>query len=229
MSRSNRQARVLHSFAAVYPPLQAKTRALAAALILSVNLMLALHTKPAYACSPPVGGFLQYTVGDRTSAAEVVLEGTVADVSPDGNVFDSATVEVHQYFKGSGPATVEISGFGQESLCLSEVRIGDRLIFYANLNQSGELSAHYLRLSTDAVDPADTKTILEVMAAVGQDRLGFLQTGPGPGPVTQPSPPPETPSVGDTTLSPSAAAFAGIVGLSIVIGGGLLIRHRSKA
>ena len=47
--------------------------------------------------------------------------------------------------------------------------------------------------------------------------------------VSAPTAQPETPSVGGTTLSTSAAALAGVVGLSLVIGGGLLIRRRYKA
>jgi len=51
--------------------------------------------------------------------------------------------------------------------------------------------------------------------------LGFLQTGPGP--VAEP------PSVGDVRLPTLIVAFAGILGLSLVIGGSFLVRRRFKA
>ena len=197
---------MLRPFSIVYLPLRAKTRALAAALmlILFVSLMLALDTKPAYACTPPPGGPTRYTVGDRTSAAKVVLFGTVADVSPDQHPLYSATVEVHQYFKGSGPGTVVISGFGPNSLCKSEVRTGNRYIFYAKRNQSDELSAHYLG-PFHAVDPADTETIAKVMAGVAQDR-GTEQPTPTATPTPIPTPTPTASPTPEPTETPEPTA-----------------------
>lgn len=205
---------MLRPFSIVYLPLRAKTRALAAALmlILFVSLMLALDTKPAYACTPPPGGPTRYTVGDRTSAAKVVLFGTVADVSPDQHPLYSATVEVHQYFKGSGPGTVVISGFGPNSLCKSEVRTGNRYIFYAKRNQSDELSAHYLG-PFHAVDPADTETIAKVMAGVAQDRGTEPPTPtatptPIPTPTPTASPTPEPTETPEPTATPTQVVVA---------------------
>jgi hypothetical protein len=196
---------VLRSPTIVYPPLRGKIRALAATLILilSVSLMLALRTNPAHACTPPAGGLPKHTVEDRISAAEVVLEGKVAAVSVEGIPY-SATVEVHQYFKSSGPATVEISGFGPSSLCLSSVGVGYRYIFYTTRHQSDELRAHYLS-QFDAVDPADPKTVAEVMAAVAQDKE---TENPTPSPTATatltPTPSPTAPTEPTTTPEPTA-------------------------
>ena len=71
--------------------------------------------------------------------------------------------------------TVDISGFGPSSLCLSRVGTGDRLIFYTRGDPSNGLSAHYLS-PFNAVDRADAQTIAEVMAAVGQAQMTPVDT-----------------------------------------------------
>lgn len=139
-------------------------------LALAVALFFANPPAPTCACTPPPGSLPDYTVADRTNAAEVVLEGTViALTDADYYPIMKATVKVHQYFKGgSGPVIVTITGFGPSSLCLSWVNVGERWVFYATGNPSSGLEAHYLS-QFDAVDPADPQTIAEVIAAVGQD------------------------------------------------------------
>ena len=159
------------------------------------------------ACSPPAGGFPKFTVSDRTEAAEIVLEGTVASLTDEDILgdFHSATVDVQQYFKGQGPATVDISGFGNPGLCLSRVGTGDRLIFYARGDPSIGLTAHYLSPFFGAVEPADSQTIAEVTAAVGQ---------PQTTPVDAPSEA-SLPKTGDSDV-------AGLVRLALVLGVGIL-------
>lgn len=142
-------------------------------IVLTLVIVLALTrpaSSPVCACTPPPGGLPDYTVADRTNAAEVVLEGTVVALTDEDNygAIKTATVQVHQYFKDIGPAIVTISGFGPPSLCLSPVHVGERWIYYATGDPSTGLSAHYLS-QFDAVDPADPQTIAEVVAAVGQD------------------------------------------------------------
>ena len=147
--------------------------------ILQLVLLTAMVSAAVYpadradACSPPPGGFPKFTVADRTEAAEIVLEGTVAALTDEDilGYFHSATVDVRQYFKGQGPATVDISGFGNPGLCLSRVGTGDRLIFYARGDPSNGLSADYLSVFFGAVDPADAQTIAEVISAVGQAQM----------------------------------------------------------
>ena len=149
------------------------TRILQLVLLTAVVSAAVYPAQRADACSPPPGGFPKFTVADRTEAAEIVLEGTVASLSDEDSLgdFHSATVDVQKYFKGQGPATVDISGFGNPGLCLSRVGTGDRLIFYARGDPSNGLSAHYLSVFFGAVDPADAKTIAEVIAAVGQAQI----------------------------------------------------------
>ncbi len=60
--------------------------------------------------------------------------------------------------------------------------------------------------------------------------LGFLQTGAGPiesAPPVMPTPRP--PSVGDVAPTPLMGLIVGVLGLSLLIGGGLLIRRRVQA
>ena len=135
--------------------------ALAVSLVLTTPAVL-----PVCACTPPPGGLPDYTVADRTNAAEVVLEGTIIALT--GEYINVATVHVHRYFKGIGPAVTTISGFGSTRLCLSPVSVGQRWVFYATGDPSSGLSAHYVS-QFDAVDPADPQTIAEVIAAVGHD------------------------------------------------------------
>ncbi len=144
------------------------TRILQLVLLTAVVSAAVYPAQRADACTPPAGGLPKFTVADRTEAAEIVLEGTVASLTDEDII--SATVDVQQYFKGQGPATVDISGFGPSSLCLSRVGTGDRLIFYARGDPSNGLSAHYLS-QFDAVDRADAQTIAEVIAAVGQAQI----------------------------------------------------------
>jgi hypothetical protein len=107
-----------------------------------------------------------YTVAERTNAAEVVLEGTVIAVTDPH--YGTATINVHRYFKGIGPAVVTVSDLGTTAMCLSPVWVGDRRIFYTTGDPISGLRAHYLSAS-DAVDPADAEIIAEIIAAVGHD------------------------------------------------------------
>ena len=84
-------------------------------LALAIGLVLIPPAAaPVCACTPPPGGLPDYTVADRTNAAEVVLEGTVLALTRESEYINvnTATVHVHQYFKGIGPAIATISGFG---------------------------------------------------------------------------------------------------------------------
>lgn len=165
------------------------------------------------ACTPPAGGLPKFTVADRTEAAEIVLEGTVASLT-DEDIF-SASVDVQQYFKGQGPGTVNISGFGPSSLCLSRVGTGDRLIFYARGDPSNGLSAHYVS-QFDAVERADAQTIAEVIAAVGQAQIT---------PVDAPS---EAllPRTGDSDVVGLVRLALGLGILAVFMGAGMMVLVR---
>lgn len=137
-------------------------------LLLCGLVLLAGMVRPptALACTPPPGGLPTYSIAQRVFAADVVLEGLVLSVS--GSIFSHqvASVNVYQYLKGAGPATVTIAGFGSSSLCLSQVRAGERLVFFTRGDPAAELQASYLS-QFDAVAPANQQTIDRVRAAAG--------------------------------------------------------------
>ncbi len=135
-------------------------------LTLLISLALIKPVPPVFACTPPLGGHPIYSVTERTNAAEVVLEGTVTNLTDP--FYGTATVEVNRYFKGSGPATVTITDLGTTALCLSPVSVGSHYIFYTVGSPSTGLKANYLG-AFDAVDPADPQIIAEIIAAVGHD------------------------------------------------------------
>jgi hypothetical protein len=152
-----------------------RAKKIAERLIVALGLVvgLGLMVMPAgrlWACTPPPGGLPDYTPADRTEAAEVVLEGTIVGrVDTSGYPWlETALVKVHRYFKGTGPALVTISHFGPGALCLSEVYIGQRAIFYTRGDPDTGLVAHYLS-QFDAVDPVHPEVVAEVIAAAGQE------------------------------------------------------------
>jgi hypothetical protein len=155
------------------PGVAGKYLRLACALVLSFTLFVALvlarsATPTTCACAPPPGDIPHYTVADRTNAAEVVLEGTVIGVSDEHPYIYTATVHVHQYFKEQGQVIATVSGFGPPSACLSPVHVGERWVFYAAGEPGAGLRAHYLS-QVDAVAPATSEVIAQVIAAVGHD------------------------------------------------------------
>jgi hypothetical protein len=133
-------------------------------------LIFGLPVPAALACTPPPGGLPPYTVADRVNAAEVVLEGTIIALTNEADplAIKTATVEVKQYFKGTGPVIVTIAQFGPSSLCLSPVFVGQSWIFYAAGDPQTGLTAHYLS-QFDAVDPATTEVIAQVIATLGYE------------------------------------------------------------
>lgn len=99
-------------------------------LVLSCGIALVLcllSVASALACTPPPGGLPIIPIAQRVQAADVVLEGTVTQMSATNFQDDTATISVLRYFKGSGPITVTITGFGLGALCRSFVQAGDRL------------------------------------------------------------------------------------------------------
>jgi hypothetical protein len=86
---------------------------------------------------------------------------------------DTATISVLRYFKGSGPATVSITGFGPGALCRSFVQVGDHWIFFAKGDPSALMSASYLS-QFDAIAPPSADIIAQIMAALNISPRAFL-------------------------------------------------------
>jgi hypothetical protein len=132
------------------------------------GLALFIPSQAAWACTPPPGGLPHYTTADHVKAAPVVFEGVVSSTTF-VNYYVQATVQVVQYLKGTGPAKLEISGFGDSSVCLSSVQDGDHLIFLTTGDPAtAQLQTFYLS-QFDATLPADPQTLVEAIAASGQD------------------------------------------------------------
>jgi hypothetical protein len=140
---------------------------------LALGVVLALWAVPALACTPPPGGLPVYTIAQRVAAADVVLEGTVTQVSTITIPDDTATIQVQRFFKGSGPATVTITDFGPGAMCRSQVAVGNRFIFFARGDPATMMEANYLG-QFDAVAPADPDTIAEVIAALNTTPRAYL-------------------------------------------------------
>src|SRR5262245_28331036 len=132
----------------------------------------ALGMAPALACTQPPGGVPHYTIAQHVKAADVVLEGTITQVTS-ANFNYTATVQVQQYFKGSGPATVTIGNFGTGADCRAFVKVGDTWIFFANGDPHVGLNASYLS-EGDAIARPDADTIAQVIAAINSRPRSYL-------------------------------------------------------
>jgi hypothetical protein len=137
-------------------------------LCLLLATLFAWQPSPTFACEPlPPEQAAQATHTRRTQSADIVLEGTITDTA--GRDFaHTATIEVDLYYKGSGPAEVTITGFGQGPDCLSPVAEGDHLIFYATGDPAATLDAYYL-VGLDAVTQPSAEVVAEIEAAAGQE------------------------------------------------------------
>lgn len=140
----------------------------AVAFLLTGVFLLTNPVQMAHACTPPPGGLPNYTLADRVNFAPIVLEARV--ISVDSNLFPvTATIEVVQYFKGGGgPTTLNVTRFGDSTMCLSMVYEGDHIILFATGDaQSGQLEAFYAS-QFDAVTQATPENIQMVLDTVGQ-------------------------------------------------------------
>jgi hypothetical protein len=149
--------------------------ALSAALLLLTPL-----PKTAHACTK-IRPDKPITAADRTIAADVVFEGTVISTTmrintpPPGNVAYSPTtivavINVHQYLKGTGPATLTVDGFSDGSqLCAPTISVGTHAIFYTTGDLALDPSLHYRN-----GEPVDRWTIVEIKAAAANQAAGNL-------------------------------------------------------
>ena len=137
-------------------------------LLVPLVLLAALLAPPrrAAACTPPPGGLPTFSAAERAWAAAVVLEGTVSAVDGEPFAMQTATVTLHEYFKGGGPATVTISNLGSGALCLSAVSVGLRAIFYTTGDPATGLVAHYLS-QFDAYDIPSPELRIKLRRALG--------------------------------------------------------------
>src|SRR4051794_27482342 len=138
-----------------------------------VALLLGLLPAAVLACTPPPGGVPVFTIGQHVQAADVVLRGTITQVTVESFQNYTATIAVQQYFKGNGPATVTITDFGTGADCRSSVHVGEDGIFFANGDPSALMHASYLS-QVDAVSTPDADTIAQIIAAVNSRPRAYL-------------------------------------------------------
>jgi hypothetical protein len=192
-------------------------------MLMGLFLLARPLPKVAYACTPtsstnPGPPPIQYTIEDRVTAAPLVLEGTVVSTGP-GNF---ATVEVHRYFKGDGPALITGMRYGDGALCQSPLFEGGPIIIFANQWDAGEFSASYM--SGIATVPATEENIRQIIALTGQEPI-LPQDG-----TTSSIPPSESTTSGDDFEGDSAATdileicLAGL--LSPLLMGIVLVRRQ---
>lgn len=129
-------------------------------------LGLAISVQPAYACSPvptPDGPTpIPMTLESRVQNIPVIFEGTVTAMTEDRAL---TTVQVSRYFKGEGPGSVTITGFGWGTDCLPEAYVGEHAIFYTFGDPTKELSIP----SGGNVEAVDDAKVEAIIKAVGHD------------------------------------------------------------
>jgi hypothetical protein len=146
--------------------------------ILPLLLMISLSTAaPALACTPPVGGLPRLSMVDYVANAPLVLEGTVFEIIEDpANWADvSARIQVDSYYKGSGPAEIEVQGYGDTALCRSPIFAGDHYIFFVAGNADGYHAVYASQF--DAYARANDDSRAAVIAAVDQEPAPPQATG----------------------------------------------------
>jgi hypothetical protein len=135
-------------------------------MLILVPLAVGACPPPAFACTPPPGGNPHFTITEHVKASALVVEGVVTGLEWE-TYTETATIQVIQYIKGSGPAFLAVRGYGPGSVCLTEVYAGMHALFYITIDQTSQLYA--LQLSQfDAADSADPQNIAEAVAASGQ-------------------------------------------------------------
>lgn len=150
------------------------SRALIVALCVSLLGAFGLLTaEPAFACTQPVGGHPVISVAERTQRTAIVLVGTVTAVAKaaPNTAFETATIEVQQYLKGTGGTTVQITGFGSSAMCLASVFAGQQYLFFAEPGAEGVFRARHFAFA-DAVASASSESIAQAQAALRPDPLG---------------------------------------------------------
>ena len=143
------------------------------------------------------------TLMQRAETAEIIFVGTVTELS--GTVFTwTVTVSVDFYLKATGgPGQVEIGVFGQSSICLSPVQVGDYAIFFAQGDPfSGSLKAHYSPWRDAAGNITDFGGQFNATATATADNIQTVTDIAGQEPVPPPATgapvPPEEPT--ETTV-----------------------------
>ena len=134
--------------------------------VLLVVIMLNATPQPTLAtpaCTPPPG-YPRYTLVQHVMLSPVIAEGLVVTTALTSSFFQTATVNVSNFYKQSGATTITVTNLGPASLCLITVDVGERYIFFLNKSSETDFIAHYL-------DPHDA-----VVAASAANRMTVTTT-----------------------------------------------------
>jgi hypothetical protein len=133
--------------------------------LIVILVPLAVPQQSVKACTPPPT-IPHYTVADHVHHAAIVLEGRVVAVQKIDMSRQTATLWVDTYYKGSGPQQITVSGYGQGSLCLSDVSNDQTGIFFIAGDAQSGYRADYM-FAFDAIYPNNAQTIQEIVATTG--------------------------------------------------------------
>jgi hypothetical protein len=142
-----------------------------------VAVLFSLSIIPALACAaqPPPSAYPTYTLKERISLAPYVFSGTITDIKYGETAV--ATVKVQSYFKGSGPATVKISGFSSGADCQEMVNKGQQAVFFTFGDATTTLKVTSKLDPSKYVKPTDPLTdqfVSQVKEATGQEPIAPL-------------------------------------------------------
>ncbi len=177
-----------------------------------VAILFTLSIIPAFACAaqPPPSAYPTYTLRERINLVPYVFSGTITDIKYGETAV--ATVKVQSYFKGSGPATVKISGFSSGADCQEMVQVNQQAVLFTfgnpvtGLKVTSKLDPpHYVK----ATEPLTAQFLNQVKEATGQEPVASL-----PGTAAQ---------TGGSANTNLAIGYLLLAGGPILIFGGLLV------
>ena len=142
-------------------PFQLRLRKLAIGLLAGGTILLFLPRR-AEACSP-IPGSEPAPIGLHSVLAQVVVVGTVLDVTYSGNSYrgNTATIRVDEVIKGEVNTEIVVDRFGDGPDCRSVITRDDVWIFFITRNKEpreDRLVAHYT-FPWDATAPATDANI----------------------------------------------------------------------
>lgn len=140
-------------------------------ILILVAVLFSLSIIPAFACAaqPAPSSYPQYTLKERVDHVPYVFSGTIVDLEYKDTTV--AVVRVTNYFKGSGPEIVRISGFSRGADCQETVTKNQQAFFFVSgspatgFHASSTLdTANYVK----PTDPLSDKLSADIQQATGQ-------------------------------------------------------------
>ncbi len=148
-----------------------KNLSLYMSVVATLFILMIFTASPVLACSPAEEA-MNLTLEDRVHNAPMILVGRVVQgytTSYGGyEVNREVDVEVERYLRGTGPALVRISGFGDGADCLTPIQVGAYAVFFVEGNPDETLDAVYLGVH-DATWNVNEENIETITAITGEN------------------------------------------------------------